>query len=84
MQLFKKKFKFIFLGEIGAKEEYKLHKHAYNIALQKFHTYFDLHINIRNISDDIFEANLKFQTLSDMKPIKVTINRKERKIIGIL
>lgn len=78
------KIKYFFLGESKFKEEYQLHKEAYGIALQTYCTNFDLHVNVNPISDAKYEAIVKFRSIKNMVPIKVFINRRERKILGVV
>lgn len=66
----------------GIKEEFKQCKEAYDLALKTYLTNFDLDVKIEPVSDEIFNAFLTFNSLADMTPIKVVINRIQRSITG--
>ncbi|CAH1099906.1 unnamed protein product [Psylliodes chrysocephalus] len=63
--------------------DHKLHKAAYKTALQHYNN-FDFNVAIVESSDDdIFVANVTFKFAKHIEPIKIVVNRNQRKIIEI-
>lgn len=77
-------FKIFFIEDSNLTEDYKLIKEALDKGFELYGNNFDLDINTKQTcNDDVFEELVKFKSFQQMSPIKVVINRKEAKIIGL-
>lgn len=72
-----------FLDVSSLKEKWKQYREAYDLALKTYLTNFDLDVKIEPISDETFYAYIKFISVTNMTPIKVTVNRIQKSIIGL-
>uniref|UniRef100_A0A6P7F6M1 Uncharacterized protein LOC114325517 n=1 Tax=Diabrotica virgifera virgifera TaxID=50390 RepID=A0A6P7F6M1_DIAVI len=63
--------------------DYKLKKEAFKKATHMYTTYFDLNVSIEDSSDAAIVASVCFASAKTMTPVKIIIDRKERKIIDV-
>ncbi|XP_072387271.1 uncharacterized protein [Diabrotica undecimpunctata] len=63
--------------------DYTLKKESFQKAIHMYTTYFDLNISIEDSSDAAIVASVCFASVKTMTPVKVIIDRKEKKIIDV-